>query len=40
VYRHFTRWEDADVTKKLLAALRIKARIALGREPEPFYWGD
>lgn len=35
VYWYFTRWEDAGVTEKLLAALRIKARIAQGREPEP-----
>ena len=35
VYWYFTRWEDAGVTEKLLAALRVKARIAQGREPEP-----
>ncbi|MFI6079352.1 IS5 family transposase [Actinoplanes sp. NPDC051343] len=35
VYWYFTRWEEAGVTEKLLAALRIKALIAQGREPEP-----
>ena len=35
VYWYFTRWEDAGVTEKLLAVLRVKARIAQGREPEP-----
>ncbi|MEV0713139.1 IS5 family transposase [Asanoa sp. NPDC050611] len=35
VYWHFARWEDAGVTEKLLTALRIKARTAQGREPEP-----
>jgi transposase len=35
VYWYFTRWEDAGVTNELLAALRIKARVAQGREPEP-----
>jgi hypothetical protein len=30
VYWYFTRWEDAGVTEKLLAALRVKARIAQG----------
>jgi transposase len=35
VYWYFTRWEDAGVTEKLLTVLRVKARIAQGREPEP-----
>ncbi|WP_084757132.1 IS5 family transposase [Micromonospora cremea] len=35
VYWYFTRWEDAGVTEKLLAALRIKARVQQGREPQP-----
>jgi hypothetical protein len=35
VYWYLTRWEGAGVTEKLLAALRVKARIAQGREPEP-----
>jgi transposase len=34
-YWYFTRWEDAGVTEKLLATLRVKARVAQGREPEP-----
>jgi transposase len=35
VYWYFTRWEQAGVTEQLLAALRIKARAAHGRESEP-----
>ena len=35
VYWYFARWEDAGVTEKLLAALRIKARVQQGRDPEP-----
>jgi transposase len=35
VYWYFVRWEDAGVTEKLLATLRIKARVADGRNPEP-----
>jgi transposase len=35
VYWYFTRWEDAGVTEKLLATLRIKARVQAGRAPEP-----
>ncbi|MEV4545188.1 IS5 family transposase [Micromonospora echinaurantiaca] len=35
VYWYFTRWEDAGVTEKLLTALRVKARVRQGREPEP-----
>ena len=35
VYWYFTRWEDAGVTEKLLAVLRVKARVAQGREAEP-----
>jgi transposase len=35
VYWYFTRWEDAGVTEKLLTVLRVKARIAQGREAEP-----
>ena len=35
VYWYFTAWEDAGVTEKLLAALRVKARVQAGREPEP-----
>ena len=35
VYWYFTRWEEAGVTEKLLAVLRVKARVAQGREPEP-----
>ncbi|WP_435126723.1 IS5 family transposase [Micromonospora tulbaghiae] len=35
VYWYFVRWEDAGVTEKLLAALRIKARVQQGRDPEP-----
>jgi hypothetical protein len=32
VYWYFSRWEDAGVTEKLLAALRNKARVQQGRE--------
>jgi transposase len=35
VYWYFTRWEEAGVTEKLLATLRIKARVQQGRQPEP-----
>jgi transposase len=35
VYWYFVRWEDAGVTEKLLATLRIKARVQDGRNPEP-----
>jgi transposase len=35
VYWYFTRWEDAGVTEKLLATLRVKARVQQGREPQP-----
>jgi transposase len=35
VYWYFVRWEDAGVTEKLLAALRVKARVQDGRSPEP-----
>ncbi|MCX5064661.1 IS5 family transposase [Micromonospora lupini] len=35
VYWYFVRWEEAGVTEKLLAALRVKARVAQGREPDP-----
>ena len=35
VYWYFNRWEEAGVTEKLLAALRVKARVQAGREPEP-----
>jgi transposase len=35
VYWYFTAWEEARVTEKLLAALRIKARVQDGRDPEP-----
>lgn len=35
VYWYFVRWEDAGVTEKLLATLRIKARVQDGRLPEP-----
>ena len=33
VYWYFARWEDASVTEKLLAALRIKARVQQVRDP-------
>ncbi len=35
VYGDFAAWEAAGVTKKLLVALRVKARVADGRDPEP-----
>ncbi|MDR7322533.1 transposase [Catenuloplanes niger] len=35
MYWYFTAWEEAGVTERLLAALRIKARVQAGREPEP-----
>lgn len=35
VYWYFTRWEKAGVTEKLLAALRVKARVQQGRQPQP-----
>ncbi|WP_410814927.1 IS5 family transposase [Micromonospora sp. 067-2] len=35
VYWYFTRWKTPGVTEKLLAALRIKARVQQGREPQP-----
>lgn len=35
VYWYFTRWEEAGVTEKLLATLRIKARVQQGRDPQP-----
>jgi len=35
VYRYFVRREDAGVTEKLLATLRVKARRRDGRHPEP-----
>ncbi len=35
MYWHFTRCKDAGVTDKLLAALRVKARVLQGRDPEP-----
>jgi transposase len=35
VYWYFTRWEDAKVTEKILAAVREQLRIAEGRNPEP-----
>jgi len=35
VYWYFTAWEDAGVTGKLLAELRIKARVQDGRNPQP-----
>ena len=35
MYWYFTAWEDARVTDTLLAELRIKARVADGRNPEP-----
>ena len=34
-YWYFVRWEDAGVTEKLLATLRVKARVQDGRNPEP-----
>lgn len=35
VYWYFSRWEEAGVTEKLLATLRVKARVQAGRAPEP-----
>jgi transposase len=35
VYWYFVRWEDAGVTEKLLATLRVKARLQDGRSPQP-----
>ncbi|MEH1031556.1 IS5 family transposase [Micromonospora profundi] len=35
VYWYFTRWEEAGVTEKLLAALRVRARVQQGRTSEP-----
>ncbi|MDH6466362.1 transposase [Micromonospora sp. A200] len=35
VYWNFTRWEEAGVTEKQLATLRVKARVQQGRAPEP-----
>jgi transposase len=35
VYGDFAAWEAAGVTEKLLAALRVKARVKDGRDPEP-----
>ncbi|MBQ0906754.1 IS5 family transposase [Micromonospora sp. U21] len=35
VYWYFTRWEEAGVTEKLLATLRVKARVQQGRTSEP-----
>src|SRR4051812_46958664 len=35
VYGDFAAWEAAGVTEKLLAGLRVKARVAGGRDPEP-----
>lgn len=35
VYWYFTRWEQAGVTERLLVALRLKARVQAGRDPEP-----
>lgn len=35
VYWYFNRWEQAGVSEKLLTALRIKARVQAGRDPEP-----
>jgi transposase len=35
VYGDFAAWEAAGVTEKLLVALRVKARVAGGRDPEP-----
>ncbi|WP_091198381.1 IS5 family transposase [Micromonospora narathiwatensis] len=35
VYWYFTRWEEAGVTEKLLATLRIKARVQQGRDLQP-----
>ncbi|MGW3897679.1 transposase [Micromonospora profundi] len=35
VYWYFTRWGDASVTEKILATLRVKARVQQDREPQP-----
>jgi transposase len=35
VYWYFVRWEDAGVTEKLLATLRVKTRVQDGRNPGP-----
>ena len=35
VYWYFTRWEEAGVTDKLMATLRIKARVWQGCQPDP-----
>ena len=35
VYWYFVRWEEAGVTERLLARLRITARVQQGRAPEP-----
>jgi transposase len=35
VYWYFSRWEDAKVTEKILAAVREQLRVAEGRNPEP-----
>jgi transposase len=35
VYGDFAAWEAAGVTEKLLVALRVKARVQDGRDPEP-----
>jgi transposase len=35
VYWYFTRWEEAKVTEKLLAAVREQLRVEQGRNPEP-----
>jgi transposase len=35
VYWYFTRWEQAHVTEKILAAVRGKVREREGRDPEP-----
>src|SRR5215216_6647817 len=35
VYWYFTAWEETQVTEKMLAELRIKARVQDGRNPQP-----
>src|ERR687884_241730 len=35
VYWHFTSWEEAKVTEKILAAVRGQLRAQQGRDPEP-----
>ena len=35
VYWYFARWEEAGVTEKLLAALRVRVRAQAGRAAEP-----